>query len=205
MAKVRILSGSEPATLIEKNITANGTYNASADDADGYSSVVVNVPGHNIYVYDREPLSSEGVNGDAFIQYSEGLQVTLSTSIVGGYNGNAPLICKVDDVTVINATGSVPYNLDYTQKFGAYFIGGHTITVQVTPPANSTALLYINWYLDNTLIWTESISPAGSNTSFGYNTIENSPAYVTTSTVVLNMYYKQNNVWITQGDNININ
>lgn len=43
MAKVRILSGSEPATLIEKNITANGTYNASADDADGYSSVNVNV------------------------------------------------------------------------------------------------------------------------------------------------------------------
>lgn len=43
MAKVRILSGSEPATLIEKNITVNGTYNASADDADGYSSVNVNV------------------------------------------------------------------------------------------------------------------------------------------------------------------
>lgn len=43
MAKVRILSGSEPATLIEKNITANGTYNASADDADGYSSVNVSV------------------------------------------------------------------------------------------------------------------------------------------------------------------
>lgn len=43
MAKVRILSGSEPATLIEKNIMANGTYNASADDADGYSSVNVNV------------------------------------------------------------------------------------------------------------------------------------------------------------------
>lgn len=43
MAKVRILSGSEPATLIEKNITANGTYNASADNADGYSSVNVNV------------------------------------------------------------------------------------------------------------------------------------------------------------------
>lgn len=43
MAKVRILSGAELATLIEKNITANGTYNASADDADGYSSVNVNV------------------------------------------------------------------------------------------------------------------------------------------------------------------
>ena len=31
-------------TLTTKNITANGTYNASSDSADGYSSVTVNVP-----------------------------------------------------------------------------------------------------------------------------------------------------------------
>lgn len=34
--------GSAPV-LIDKNITANGTYNASDDNADGYSAVVVNV------------------------------------------------------------------------------------------------------------------------------------------------------------------
>lgn len=33
------------ATLITKSITANGTYNASSDFADGYSSVTVNVSG----------------------------------------------------------------------------------------------------------------------------------------------------------------
>jgi len=32
------------ATLITKTITANGTYSAEDDDADGYSSVTVNVP-----------------------------------------------------------------------------------------------------------------------------------------------------------------
>ena len=32
-------------TLITKSITANGTYNASSDNADGYSSVTVNVSG----------------------------------------------------------------------------------------------------------------------------------------------------------------
>lgn len=32
------------ATLITKTITANGTYSASDDDADGYSEVTVNVP-----------------------------------------------------------------------------------------------------------------------------------------------------------------
>ena len=36
--------GSQPV-LITKNITQNGTYNASSDSADGYSSVTVNVAG----------------------------------------------------------------------------------------------------------------------------------------------------------------
>lgn len=37
-------TGTTP-TLITKNITQNGTYNASSDNADGYSSVTVNVSG----------------------------------------------------------------------------------------------------------------------------------------------------------------
>lgn len=36
--------GGGSATLITKTITANGTYSAEDDDADGYSSVTVNVP-----------------------------------------------------------------------------------------------------------------------------------------------------------------
>lgn len=36
--------GGGSATLIQKSITANGTYDASTDGADGYSSVDVNVP-----------------------------------------------------------------------------------------------------------------------------------------------------------------
>lgn len=36
--------GGGSSTLITKNITTNGTYNASDDNADGYSSVTVNVP-----------------------------------------------------------------------------------------------------------------------------------------------------------------
>lgn len=37
--------GGGSATLITKNITANGTYSAEDDDADGYSEVTVNVAG----------------------------------------------------------------------------------------------------------------------------------------------------------------
>lgn len=36
--------GGGEAVLINKDITANGTYNASSDSADGYKKVVVNVP-----------------------------------------------------------------------------------------------------------------------------------------------------------------
>lgn len=39
------ISGGSTPTLITKSITANGTYNASSDNADGYSSVTVNVSG----------------------------------------------------------------------------------------------------------------------------------------------------------------
>lgn len=38
----------DDVTLITKTITANGTYNASDDSADGYSSVTVNVPASGI-------------------------------------------------------------------------------------------------------------------------------------------------------------
>lgn len=37
--------GGGEAVLIDKSITANGTYNASTDNADGYKKVVVNVSG----------------------------------------------------------------------------------------------------------------------------------------------------------------
>ena len=36
--------GGGEAVLINKNVDANGTYNASSDDADGYKKVVVDVP-----------------------------------------------------------------------------------------------------------------------------------------------------------------
>ena len=40
-------------TLTTKTITTNGTYNASSDNADGYSSVVVNVSGGGGAAYGR--------------------------------------------------------------------------------------------------------------------------------------------------------
>jgi len=47
MAWYRTGGGSQP-TLVTKSITENGTYNASSDSADGYSSVSVNVTNPNV-------------------------------------------------------------------------------------------------------------------------------------------------------------
>lgn len=41
---INAISGGGGSTLIAKSITANGTYNATDDSADGYSQVTVNVP-----------------------------------------------------------------------------------------------------------------------------------------------------------------
>lgn len=43
-ASANVNVSSQAPTLITKLITANGTYNATSDNADGYSSVTVNVP-----------------------------------------------------------------------------------------------------------------------------------------------------------------
>lgn len=45
-----MIAGEKTAALINKNITSNGTYNATTDGVDGYSKVVVNVPPPDRYM-----------------------------------------------------------------------------------------------------------------------------------------------------------
>lgn len=45
LSSVEVGAGGGQATLITKSVTQNGTYNAQDDNADGYSSVTVNVSG----------------------------------------------------------------------------------------------------------------------------------------------------------------
>lgn len=48
----------QSGTLVEKNITENGVYNASSDNADGYSKVTVNISGAQYGATFDEELSS---------------------------------------------------------------------------------------------------------------------------------------------------
>lgn len=76
--------GGSPApepVLIEKTITANGTYNAGADNADGYSSVTVNVPG--VPVTFLKSVKSEGnsvIITDIIPQFTDEIHMTVKFS-----------------------------------------------------------------------------------------------------------------------------
>lgn len=60
------VEGGGSATLIPKTITENGEYNASEDEADGYSKVVVNIPSP----------------GAAFVEVKNAIVLPVSTNTV---------------------------------------------------------------------------------------------------------------------------
>ena len=75
------------AILDEKQITANGTYNASSDDLDGYSSVIVNVPSTLKTLLDATKSayslfrSYQGSSVDGLIAFSDTSEVTNTSNM----------------------------------------------------------------------------------------------------------------------------
>lgn len=73
--------GGGSATLISKNITENGVYNASGDNADGYSSVAVNVPDNLVAICNKtatELVSTEIINVPSFLCASNNNLTTVN-------------------------------------------------------------------------------------------------------------------------------
>ena len=79
-------------TLIDKNITANGTYNASSDEADGYKKVVVNVaPVSENNCKLIHPSGSNAFNPGTFIKEVESFSVPdgflqIGTAVSGSFS-----------------------------------------------------------------------------------------------------------------------
>lgn len=94
-ASVDVSVPSVSPTLITKNITANGTYNASSDNADGYSSVTVDVSGggggaSNVVRGTFTTNSTAGSTQTIAIPYTgNGYPIQCTIEVVGGfYNSN---------------------------------------------------------------------------------------------------------------------
>lgn len=88
---MKLGGGGGSSTLVEKTITANGTYNPADDNADGYSSVTANVP--NTYtVADEGKVVDSGVlvgqtakNIDANGLYDTTLNNSVSVDVPNSY------------------------------------------------------------------------------------------------------------------------
>jgi hypothetical protein len=74
------------STLVEKTITANGTYNASSDNADGYSKVTVNVPEPSLQIKTKTYTPTES-------------QQTTTVGPDSGYDGLGKVNITIDAIS----------------------------------------------------------------------------------------------------------
>lgn len=121
-----VVTGDE-IELITKSITQNGTYNASSDNADGYSSVVVNVSGgspsatqHTIYLE-----FSDNTNTTIPVYYNDsavGSMITQSKPVT--YGQKTVTLAQLDGVTWYEPV-NIPIGvelIDYTKLTQGYAI-----------------------------------------------------------------------------------
>ena len=127
------------ATLTTKTITANGTYNASSDGADGYSQVTVNVPTSTGAAMNTQV--AQGVNRVATTSYTavSGQSITVETtgtydvywtgfrSSTGGTNGSQLYI----DGTAYGSAQTTFSNHGQSIKLtGVQLTAGQVVTVR---------------------------------------------------------------------------
>lgn len=117
------------STLITKTITQNGTYNASSDNADGYSQVVVNVSGGSgDMLFGKElPSSDLGQDGDYYYRYTGGEIIPYSKfrlNITAFFRGSTPsgdVSCA--ELRLFDSNGN-----NITQEAGAVFSASSTLS-----------------------------------------------------------------------------
>lgn len=92
-------------------------------------------------------------------------------TVIGGYNGNAPIILNINGTEVFRAIGKPLYNLTYTPPSGLIdSFKGDPISISITPPAGQSSSNFLNVKLSGGIVFDSGqIYPVGSNQSFGYN------------------------------------
>lgn len=164
------------ATLTTKSITENGMYNASSDNADGYSSVTVNVP-------TPTPRSSSDltVSGATVTAPAGYYSVAASKTVASGTEGT-PTATKG---TVSNHSVSVTPSVTNT---AGYIAGGtHTgtaVTVSASELVSGTYAVNSSGTKDVTNYASASV-PAGTVTA--PSTISGTSATVSTGTNTLTL------------------
>lgn len=113
-----------PPTLVSKNITANGTYNAASDNADGYSSVSVNVPIPEGYIIPTGNLTikSNGTDIDVaeYATVSVAVPTTGTTNFASGTFTVGTTEGTAESITIPYSGGGYPIMLTVVVEGGAY-------------------------------------------------------------------------------------
>lgn len=142
-------------TLITKNISANGTYSAQDDSADGYSSVTVNVPTPTPSLQTKtksytpsETAQSEIVSADSGYDGLSSVSVSVG-AVASDYVGSGITRRSSTDLTASGATVTVPsgyYSAQASKSVASGTAGTPTATkgtvsnhsVTVTPSVTNT-------------------------------------------------------------------
>lgn len=118
--------GGGSAVLINKNISANGTYNASTDNADGYKKVVVSVPNTYVAGDEGKVVSSGALVSQSSATYTTNntYDTTLINSVtvnVSGGGGSSP-IQLIDTISVTENVRAVNIDLTPYSSYDVIFI-----------------------------------------------------------------------------------
>lgn len=170
--------GINPATVVLVALVANQnrTYLPSEYEADGFSSVVVDVEAEPttlvpLLATENKIYNPSDYNADGFSSVEVNVPpqelYVLTVSISGGYNGGAVLTVSHDNVELFRATGSSPYNTSYTPDSYSGIISNYELEISVPQLQSNTSPLQVNVSLDG-ISKVASFTHTGSNTSYGY-------------------------------------
>lgn len=99
------VSGGGGTTLIEKSVSANGTYKASDDSADGYSKVVVSVPASAVDTGTKN-ITANGTNQDVvgYAKVDVAVPNSYTASDEGKVVSNGALVSQGSNTVTQNGT-----------------------------------------------------------------------------------------------------
>lgn len=109
--------GGGEAVLINKDISANGTYNASADSADGYKKVTVDVPNSYAAGDEGKVVSNGALVAQGSATYTS--NGTYDTTLVNEVEVDVPAT-SMDFLNTAEPTGTITSNATIVKDSAAY-------------------------------------------------------------------------------------